>query len=139
MPPVAWMACMGLHGEEPNFIDFNGLNITLHQPVPERLVRNVTRGYMACATYVDTQVCICMYYHVYCVCVCVCGGVGVCGERCFRVFSCMCLYTYLSIRSTRCKQSDLSQGGAHAGWSGSAWPNVIYCRGHMGGPRTKPW
>jgi iduronate 2-sulfatase len=56
MPPVAWMACMGEQGEEPNFVDFNSINITQSAPVPEALVRNVTRGYMASATYVDRQV-----------------------------------------------------------------------------------
>ena len=38
---------MGLHGEEPNFDDFNGLNLTLHQRAPDALVMNVTRGYAA--------------------------------------------------------------------------------------------
>jgi hypothetical protein len=33
-----------LNGEEQNFVDFNGINITIDNPVPEALVRNVTRG-----------------------------------------------------------------------------------------------
>lgn len=60
MPPVAWMACMGIQGEERNFADFNALNITqsdgLKGQAPLELVKNITRGYMACASYVDDQV-----------------------------------------------------------------------------------
>ena len=47
---------MGEQGEEPNFVDFNALNITQDQPAPEALVRNLTRGYMASVTYVDRQI-----------------------------------------------------------------------------------
>lgn len=56
MPPIAWMACMGINGEEPNFIDFNNLNLTQTQAAPTSLVRNITRGYMASVSYVDQQV-----------------------------------------------------------------------------------
>ena len=56
MPPVAWMTCMGASGEEDNFIDFAAYNITQSAPVPASLVRNVTRGYMATAQYVDHMV-----------------------------------------------------------------------------------
>eukprot|EP00035_Acanthoeca_spectabilis_P004709 m.106342 g.106342 ORF g.106342 m.106342 type:complete len:629 (-) comp12693_c0_seq3:73-1959(-) len=56
MPPIAWMACMGINGEEPNFIDFNNLNLTQTQVAPTSLVRNITRGYMASVSYVDQQV-----------------------------------------------------------------------------------
>jgi membrane-anchored protein YejM (alkaline phosphatase superfamily) len=56
MPPVAWMACMGLHGEEPNFVDFNQLNITQAQPAPVELVRNLTRGYLVSVSYIDSQI-----------------------------------------------------------------------------------
>jgi hypothetical protein len=44
VPPVAWMACMGLNGEEQAFTDFNNFNITIDQPVPRSLVQNVTRA-----------------------------------------------------------------------------------------------
>ena len=65
MPPIAWMACMGVHGEEQNFDDFNAFNLT--QPAdpdpgpgppvaPTDLVKNITRGYMASVSYVDSQV-----------------------------------------------------------------------------------
>ena len=56
MPPIAWMACMGTFGEEPNFGDFDKYNITQTSPVPTALVRNITRGYMASVSYVDSQV-----------------------------------------------------------------------------------
>jgi arylsulfatase A-like enzyme len=65
MPPVAWMTCMGVHGEEDSFVDFESFNLT--QPAdpqpgpgpavaPVVLVRNITRGYMASVSYVDSQV-----------------------------------------------------------------------------------
>lgn len=47
---------MGVYGEEPNFIDFNNISITQNHSVPDSLVRNVTRGYMASVSYVDSQV-----------------------------------------------------------------------------------
>lgn len=56
MPPVAWMACMGKYGEEPNFADFDNYAITQNATVPTELVRNITRGYMASVSYVDSQI-----------------------------------------------------------------------------------
>ena len=47
---------MGTFGEEPNFGDFDKYNITQDSPVPAALVRNITRGYMASVSYVDSQV-----------------------------------------------------------------------------------
>ena len=47
---------VGIHGEEPNFVDFNDRNITQNNPVPEALVRQITRGYMISASYVDSLV-----------------------------------------------------------------------------------
>jgi hypothetical protein len=56
MPPVAWMACMGIHGEDNSFSDFHDFNITINNTVTKDVVRKMYRGYMSSVSYVDDQI-----------------------------------------------------------------------------------